>query len=45
MTPASLLVLGHREFNTLMMDQPPIQGRILKGIAGWIATLTPDRAC
>ena len=44
-TPATLLVLGHREFRTLLMDQPSIQGRILKGVAGWIAAMTPDRAC
>ncbi len=44
-TPAKLLVLGHREFTTLLSDQPAIQGRMLKSVAAWVASLTPDRSC
>jgi len=42
-TPARLLVVGHREFTTLLASQPTIQGKILRVVASWIASLTPDR--
>jgi CRP-like cAMP-binding protein len=42
-TPALLLVVGHREFTSLLTDYPTIQGKILRSVAAWIATLTPDR--
>jgi CRP-like cAMP-binding protein len=41
-TPALLLVVGHREFTSLLSEHPKIQGKILRVIAAWIATLTPD---
>ena len=41
-TPALLLVVGHREFTTLLAEHPKVQGKILRTIAAWIATLTPD---
>jgi CRP-like cAMP-binding protein len=43
--PARLLVLGHREFVTLLKDQPAIQGRLLKSVASWVGSMTPDRSC
>ena len=36
-TPARLLVVGHREFTTLLTSHPAIQDQILKAVAGWIA--------
>jgi CRP-like cAMP-binding protein len=44
-TPTRLLVLGHREFSSLLSSQPAIQGRVLRSVASWVANLTPDRAC
>lgn len=41
-TPARLLVVGHREFLSLLADHPSIQAKIIRAIAAWIATLTPD---
>jgi CRP-like cAMP-binding protein len=43
--PTRLLVLGHREFSSLLSSQPAIQGRLLKSVAAWVANLTPERAC
>lgn len=42
-TSARLLVVGHREFTSLLAEHPTIQGKILRSVAAWIATLTPDR--
>jgi CRP-like cAMP-binding protein len=42
-TSTRLLVVGHREFTTLLASQPTIQGKILRVVASWIASLTPDR--
>ena len=44
-TPTRLLVLGHREFTSLLSGQPAIQGRLLRSLASWVANLTPERAC
>jgi CRP/FNR family cyclic AMP-dependent transcriptional regulator len=44
-TPARLLVVGHREFTTLLSDQPTVRTRVFESMASYIATLTPDRAC
>jgi CRP/FNR family cyclic AMP-dependent transcriptional regulator len=44
-SPARLLVLAHREFYSLLSNHPQIQGKILRGVASWVASLTPDRAC
>jgi CRP-like cAMP-binding protein len=43
--PTRLLVLGHREFSSLLSSQPAIQGRLLRSVAAWVANLTPERAC
>jgi cAMP-dependent protein kinase regulator len=43
--PAKLLVLGHREFRSLLTDHPEVQGRLLRSVASWVASLTPDRSC
>jgi len=42
-TSTRLLVLGHREFISLLANHPTIQAKILRSVAAWIATLTPDR--
>jgi CRP-like cAMP-binding protein len=43
-TPTRLLVLGHREFTTLLADHPGIQQKVLRTVAGWVAASAPDRA-
>jgi CRP-like cAMP-binding protein len=43
LTSAHLLVVGHREFITLLAEYPTIQAKIIRSIAAWIATLSPDR--
>jgi CRP-like cAMP-binding protein len=43
LTSADLLVVGHREFITLLTEYPTIQAKIIRSIAAWIATLTPGR--
>lgn len=42
-TPCRLLVLGHREFHTLLSDFPTIQGAVLEAVAKRIARLEADR--
>lgn len=44
-TAGRLLVLGHREFNTLVADNPTIQEQLLHAVAERIAALEPERAC
>jgi CRP-like cAMP-binding protein len=38
-TPCRLLVIGHREFHTLLSDFPTIQGAVLEAVAQRIARL------
>jgi CRP-like cAMP-binding protein len=40
-TPARLLVLGHREFATLLADRPEIRDKVLKEVAMWISNNSP----
>ncbi len=42
-TPTRLLVIGHREFTSLLDAQPAIREKVLKAVARWIADLAPDR--
>jgi CRP-like cAMP-binding protein len=44
LTPSSLLVVGHREFTTLLADHQGIREKVLRTVAGWVAQATPDRA-
>jgi CRP/FNR family cyclic AMP-dependent transcriptional regulator len=41
-TPCRLLVMGHREFNSLLADFPTIQGAVLDAVAQRIARLEGD---
>lgn len=43
-TPCRLLVVGHREFNTLLSTYPSIQGAVLHAVAQRIARLEPNQA-
>jgi CRP-like cAMP-binding protein len=43
-TPARLLVVGHREFTSLMANHPQIREKVLRSAAKWIAALAPERA-
>lgn len=43
-TPCRLLVLGHREFHTLLAEQPDIQLLVLKALAERVRQLEPERA-
>jgi CRP-like cAMP-binding protein len=43
-TPARLVVLGHREFMTLLASHPGIQQTVLKNVAAWVASAEPKRA-
>ncbi|MBI2763307.1 MAG: cyclic nucleotide-binding domain-containing protein [Chloroflexi bacterium] len=40
--PCRLLVLGHREFHSLMDEQPALRLQILEGLAGRIRALEGD---
>ena len=40
-TPARLLVLGHREFTTLLADRPEIRDKVLREVAIWISQNSP----
>jgi len=40
-TPATLLVLGHREFSTLLADRPEIRDKVLREVAMWISQNSP----
>jgi CRP/FNR family transcriptional regulator, cyclic AMP receptor protein len=42
-TPARLLVVGHREFTSLLSSMPAVQDRVLHAVAHLISTLEPDR--
>jgi CRP/FNR family cyclic AMP-dependent transcriptional regulator len=43
-TPCRLLVVGHREFHTLLTDFPTIQGAVLQAVARRISLLEGDAA-
>ena len=40
-TPARLLVVGHREFTSLLASQPAIRDKVMRAVAHWISELTP----
>ena len=40
-TPARLLVVGHREFTSLLASQPAIRDKVLRAVAHRIAELAP----
>jgi CRP-like cAMP-binding protein len=40
-TAARLLVLGHREFATLLSDRPEIRDKVLREVAVWISQNSP----
>jgi CRP/FNR family transcriptional regulator, cyclic AMP receptor protein len=40
-TPARLLVVGHREFTSLLASQPAIRDKVLRAVAQRIAELAP----
>jgi CRP/FNR family transcriptional regulator, cyclic AMP receptor protein len=42
--PSRVLVLGHREFMTLLANHPGIQQKVLKNVATWVANAEPKRA-
>jgi CRP/FNR family transcriptional regulator, cyclic AMP receptor protein len=42
--PSRVLVLGHREFMTLLASHPGIQQKVLKNVATWVANAEPKRA-
>ncbi len=42
-TPARLLVIGHREFTSLLATMPSVQARVMHAVAQLVATLEPDR--
>jgi CRP-like cAMP-binding protein len=42
-TPATLFVLGHREFHTLLDDQPGIREKVLLSVAVWISEIAPGK--
>ena len=41
--PARLLVIGHREFTSLLTTMPSVQDRVMHAVAHLVATLEPDR--
>jgi CRP-like cAMP-binding protein len=43
-SPAKLLVLGHREFHTLMESYPSIQACVMKALAARVRNLEPNAA-
>jgi CRP-like cAMP-binding protein len=43
-TPCRLLVLGHREFHTLLAEHPDLQLPVLKALAERVRQLEPERA-
>jgi len=43
-TPCRFLVVGHREFNSLLANYPSIQGAVLHAVAERIARLEPNQA-
>ena len=42
--PARLLVIGHREFHSMMEEFPEIAGQVMHALANRIRTLEPDAA-
>jgi voltage-gated potassium channel len=40
-TPASLMVVGHREFTTLLADQPGIRERVMVAVARRLSEFVP----
>ena len=43
-TPTRLLVVGHREFTSLLASHPAIRDKVLRAVAQWISELAPGRA-
>lgn len=43
-TEARLLVVGHREFTSLLATHPAIRDKVLSAVAHWISDLSPGRA-
>jgi CRP/FNR family transcriptional regulator, cyclic AMP receptor protein len=43
-TPTRLLVVGHREFTSLLDAQPAIREKVLRSVAHWIADLSGGQA-
>jgi CRP-like cAMP-binding protein len=41
-TACRLLVLGHREFHSLLMDRPDVQIQVLKALAHRVRQLAPE---
>jgi CRP-like cAMP-binding protein len=41
--PTRLLVVGHREFTSLLTSHPAIRDKVLKAVASWISDLSPSR--
>jgi voltage-gated potassium channel len=41
-TPVTLLVVGHREFTTLLAEQPRINEKVLRAVAHWISAAAPE---
>ena len=41
-TPVTLLVVGHREFTTLLSEQPRINEKVLRAVAHWISAAAPE---
>ncbi|HYH92287.1 MAG TPA: cyclic nucleotide-binding domain-containing protein [Candidatus Saccharimonadales bacterium] len=42
-TAVKVLVLGHREFNSVLASHPSIQSAVLQALASRVATLEPER--
>jgi CRP-like cAMP-binding protein len=43
-TPTRLLVVGHREFTSLLDAQPAIREKVLRSVAHWISDLSGGQA-
>jgi CRP-like cAMP-binding protein len=42
-TPATLFVLGDREFASLLAEQPQIRENVLRSVAMWISEIAPGK--
>ena len=42
-TPATLLVVGHREFTSLLANQPAIRDKVMRAVAHWISELSAGK--
>jgi CRP-like cAMP-binding protein len=42
--PTDLLVVGHREFTTLLANHQAIRDKVLMNVATWVATASPEQA-